>query len=66
MTDLNTVTVKLKGKDFNFILNERSKDKPFSTGSTGFYGQGKIEVSATEKYQVSCIVTLIGSRPKKE
>jgi len=40
-----------------------AQPKEFSTGSTGFWAGGKVEI-AGERYQVSCNVVLIGSKPK--
>jgi len=39
--------------------------KVFSTGSTGFYANGKlVNPESGMKYQVSTPITLIGSKPK--
>lgn len=35
--------------------------KTFKTGSTGYFGAGKIEING-ERYQVSCNVVKIGSK----
>ncbi len=39
--------------------------KVFSSGSDGFYGSDKIPFDNGERYQVSFILTRIGSKPKK-
>lgn len=40
--------------------------KHFSTGSVGYYYGGKmINPESGEKYQISCNITLIGSKPGK-
>lgn len=54
-------TIELNGKKYEFALNE----KKFSTGSTGYHGHGKIEVSEDEKYQVNLMLVRIGSKNKK-
>lgn len=41
------------------------KPRTFGSGSTGFHGSFKVEVSATERYQSSGQMVLIGSKPKK-
>ena len=41
------------------------KAKTFSSGSRGFHGSFKVEVSETERYQSSGMMVLIGSKPKK-
>jgi hypothetical protein len=38
--------------------------KVFSSGSDGFYGSDKIPLENGERYQVSVIMTRIGSKPK--
>ena len=46
----------------NTILMKPTK---FSTGSTGFRGQGKVaDTESADKYQVQIIATKIGSKPK--
>jgi len=41
--------------------------RDFSTGSKGYYIGGKMSnPESGEKYQISCNVTLIGSKPEKE
>lgn len=40
--------------------------KVFSSGSDGFYGSDKIPLDNGERYQVSVIMTRIGSKPKQE
>jgi len=39
--------------------------KTFSSGSKGFYGNGKIinPENSEAKYQVGCNITLVGSKP---
>ena len=36
--------------------------KTFKTGSTGFWGGGKVVLSDGKTYQVSCSVVLVGSK----
>ena len=38
--------------------------RTFSTGSTGFYGAGKVVITDDERYQVSVNIVRIGSKPK--
>ena len=40
--------------------------KIFSSGSDGFYGSDKIPFDNGERYQVSVIMTRIGSKPKQK
>ena len=56
------ITDKKTGEVF---LKEVIKEKHFSTGSVGYNCSAKMTnpVSA-ERYQVSCNITLIGSKPK--
>lgn len=44
-----------------------AKAKDFSSGSVGFYANGKIENPDNDdcRYQVGASITLIGSKPKK-
>lgn len=37
--------------------------KTFSTGSIGFWAGGKVELNG-KKYQISCNIVEIGSKPK--
>jgi len=53
-------TIKFRDNEYPFILNAKN----FSTGSTGFHGQGKLVISDDEKYQVNLMCILIGSKPK--
>lgn len=39
--------------------------KTFSTGSTGFYFGDKVNIDGN-KYQVTCSIILIGSKPKTD
>lgn len=39
--------------------------KAFSTGSVGYYGNGKV-VIAEQAYQVGITITLVGSKPGKD
>jgi hypothetical protein len=58
---MNTATISFNGKTYDFILNE----KQFSTGSTGFFGNGKIEIG-DKKYQTQIQLVLVGSNPNKK
>ena len=59
MSDINLVTIQLKGTKQDFILNE----KDFKTGSRGFHAQGKIQVG-DKRYQCNILCVEIGSKPK--
>jgi hypothetical protein len=59
--DVNMASIQLNGDKQNFILDK----KDFSTGSKGYYGQGKM-VAAGKKYQINIQVVEIGSKPKPE
>lgn len=39
-----------------------AQPKTFSTGSTGYFASGKLE-TAQGKYQVTCSIVLVGSKP---
>jgi hypothetical protein len=60
MADGNIVTVNFKGKEYKFILNP----KTFSTGSQGFFANGKIVITQEERYQIQIQLVLIGSKNK--
>ena len=60
MSDINLVTIQLKGTRQDFILNE----KDFKTGSRGFHAQGKIQVG-DKRYQCNILCVEIGSKPKE-
>ena len=53
-----TFTNLVTGKSSDLIANA----KHFSTGSKGFWAGGKVEVNGV-RYQVSCNIVEIGSKP---
>jgi uncharacterized protein (DUF2147 family) len=56
--------VSLKDSDGNVWSVMMADAKDFSTGSTGYYGSGKIiNPQSGERYQCSLSFTLIGSKP---
>jgi hypothetical protein len=59
MGDLAKIIIK--GTEEEILL----KPREFKTGSTGFFGHGKLRISDEEKYQISVTVVLIGSKNKK-
>jgi hypothetical protein len=59
--EVNMAAIQLKGDKQNFILDK----KDFKTGSTGYYGQGKM-VAGGKKYQVQIQCVEIGSKPKEK
>lgn len=47
------------------FIKEVVQGKHFSTGSVGYYFGGKMtNPESGEKYQISCNIALIGSKPK--
>jgi hypothetical protein len=47
------------------FMKETVQQKHFSTGSVGYYCGGKLtNPFSGERYQVSCNIALIGSKPK--
>ena len=58
---LNLANIQVKGAKQPFILNE----KVFSTGSRGFHGHGKMQIS-DKTYQVNIQLVEIGSKPKEK
>ena len=40
--------------------------KAFKSGSTGFWAGGKLDLPDGERYQVSCSIVRIGSKPTAE
>jgi len=59
---MDTASITIKESKADFILNA----KKFSTGSTGYHAQGKLEISPTERYQVNILCVKIGSKPKEK
>jgi len=59
--EVNMATIQLNGDKQNFILDK----KDFSTGSNGYYGQGKM-VAGGKKYQINIQCVEIGSKPKEK
>ena len=57
-----TITDKKTGET---LMTEFVSQKHFSTGSVGYYCGGKMtNPESGERYQVSCNIALIGSKPK--
>jgi hypothetical protein len=61
MSDVNMATIQLEGEKMNFLLS----NKTFSTGSRGFYGNGKM-MAGGKNYQVQIQCVEIGSKPKEK
>lgn len=40
-------------------------EKTFSTGSRGYFGQGKVQTPTGERLQVQVQAVIIGSKPKE-
>jgi hypothetical protein len=61
------VEIKISGDDDKELLKSIAPAKNFSTGSKGFYLSGKFTDpdNPNDRYQVSCNIILIGSKPKK-
>ena len=52
-------------KTGDIFLTETLSQKHFSTGSVGYYlGSKMTNPESMERYQVSCNIALIGSKPK--
>ena len=51
------------GSDGKALDMLKSEAKTFKSGSTGHYAGGKITIDGT-KYQVSCSIVEVGSKPK--
>ena len=58
--------IQIKDKETGEIyITEVVTQKHFSTGSVGYYFGGKMtNPNSGEKYQISCNIALIGSKPK--
>ncbi len=54
-------TIQLEGEKMNFLLSKKN----FSTGSRGFYGNGKM-MAGGKNYQVNIQAVEIGSKPKEK
>ena len=63
--ELEMQLVNPKTKEVVFTKNVAQKH--FSTGSVGYFVSGKmINPISKERYQVSCNIALIGSKPKSK
>jgi dienelactone hydrolase len=51
-----------KGESIDML---QASAKEFKSGSTGFYAGGKVTLADGQRYQVSCSVVLVGSKPKE-
>ena len=59
-----SLTVEIKSPDGRVWGVLHATAKHFSSGSVGFYANGKIEnPDSQEKYQVGANITLVGSKP---
>lgn len=59
----NKATISINGEEVDLQLTS----KEFSTGSVGFYGQGKASFGDDDKrYQISVLVVEIGSKNKSK
>lgn len=54
------VTIQFSGEAVGVIMADQ---RVFKTGSRGFYGNGKIASEDGKRYQVSCSIVEIGSKP---
>jgi len=64
--ELLEITIRDKKKNEEWVT-EVVTPKHFSTGSVGYYFGGKMTNPENgERYQVSCNIALIGSKPGKE
>jgi hypothetical protein len=61
MSDVNMATIQLEGEKMNFLLSK----KTFSTGSRGFYSNGRM-MAGGKNYQVQIQCVEIGSKPKEK
>jgi len=60
----NLLIVEVKSPDGRVWGTLTATGKHFSSGSVGFYANGKIEnPDSHEKYQVGANITLVGSKP---
>ena len=59
---MNGAEIEINGKKVSVALNEVQ----FKTGSKGYRGFAKLEVSPTERYQLQIQAVLIGSKEKKQ
>lgn len=62
-----TLIVRIEDADGNLWGVVTAKEKEFSSGSVGFYANGKVENPEDEdaRYQVGGNIVLIGSKPAK-
>lgn len=64
--ELLTITITNKETEYE-LVKEVVKQKHFSTGSVGYFFSGKMtNPDSGERYQISCNITLIGSKPIQE
>ena len=62
---MNKVTIELEGKTKTVVLDERDESHPFSSGSRGFHGHGKMKLTGGKEYQINILLVEIGSKPKQ-
>ena len=61
---IGRMMLKVLDDNGNVLGNIEANPKKFSSGSTGFYANGKVTLDDGSKYQLGCQITLIGSKPK--
>lgn len=57
-----TVTIEDGGK-LSHVMYAPLRE--FKSGSTGYFAGGKLQGEDGDRYQVSCSIVLIGSKPKE-
>ncbi len=60
----DTVNIKPQTITFGDMGSLTAAPKEFSTGSIGLFANGKVFDEEGRSYQVTCSITLIGSKPK--
>lgn len=64
-----SLTIKIQEHDFSLSLTNRDNENPFSTGSIGYHGGGRVFIPSVKtgelkEHMVSCTIVEMGSKPK--
>jgi len=61
---MDSIEISIGNEKGSLPLNRRGEDNPFSTGSLGYHGNGKLTFKG-KRYQVNVIIVEIGSKERR-
>jgi len=58
---LDSIEISIENEKGSLPLNRRDENNPFSTGSLGYHGNGKLTFKG-KRYQINVIIVEIGTK----